>query len=914
MSEADAKETYEVERRVMRGMDNFTDLSLLPEDYYRETVNLTVNGGIHETRPGSTRYGQASFAGLDGEQHGMTFITTLQGEWCLAHIGNALYAAIAGNGDAPTRILDLAGAALVVSDSNHPARRPFVQIQLEFDTGGFRIYKILFRSKGGCKVIEYREADATWVGRAPAVYSNLDTLFSLSVVAVPGTGSPLGTYRVRLVPARIVNGVRIMEGPSFASVYAGDLTPYQQITLSAIGSIVQVTISAKGTVHASLTHWIIECTRELNFVGGTEFSSNGNDPSIFYEGGFPPIDNATLVTPTGFGINTGSLTTPKPDTRNFLAIPAHDLSVFQGGILFMGGLGQSQSRIFAAGADGLSIHSEIYNPGKFIPVDEADGKVMTALEIVGPHLGVWKENKTGVVLNLDPLGAVVWRDRKVGAPAQGCVHMLTENQAAVLCHDGALRFFDGSAYDHSVQLGDSGVEVSNPIRNYTSYILANGLALTATFIWHQEKLHLLYDILGNRRALVLHPRESYEWTPWRDLVHQVNALAENELRWIFMDPDSGLLYEQSPLKAVYLDRDKDLIQWRRHDGALWPKNRRSSMVVEDVFLEGIFGMLTEAHFELDEKRVIGAAVGLSPNPGTKATTKQRWLKAWAEANAELRCHSMQLVLEGIGYSLHRAMQYRVIEEASLGVPSVPDTEGDPFMYLPTWQAPVVIYARFEQDAETQYDFSGHRRNLIWQPGVAGDGLRSHVDAMIPYGGEYTQGPAVDAGWVVPSWDGMDYIGDDDGVCSRPQTFEFVFCLADSENVYFQNGFNEKGGFQIFSPGDGRFRFVLNTVGGTPKNHIWRSTDPVMGVSTPDDPYVMQICLYNGGDSLRVWCGKASEKLSEVEIYRTEVFSFFHTSLLIGGFSNIYLSHFRRLLSLRTEQEARAFHNYIKGTL
>ena len=899
MSEQAAKESYEVERRVMRGMDSFADLSLLPDSFYRETRNLTVNGGIHETRPGSTRYGAASFAGIAGEQHGMTFITTLQGEWCLAHIGNGLYAAIIGSGAAPTRIVDLSGVVVVVSDSNHPSRQPFVKIQLAFDTGGFRIYKILFRSSGEVKVIEYAESSASWLARGA-----LNPVIGM-VAAVGGAGPFAyipGTYRIRICAIRIVNGVRISQSP-----VTGGLIPdvgYQQLSIAAGQSI---SIGFGLGPLGGTTHVLFQLTRVLSFVGGTSFSNNGNDPEIYYEAG--TIDLNTLVG----DVDPTSLTIPCQDTRNFLSIPPHYVSVFYGGIIFFVDPSKSGSRIFSSGADGFSVHSELYNPGSFIPCDEADGKIITAMEIIGPHLGVWKENKTGVVLNRNPEGDITWRDRKIGAPAQGCVAMLTEKQAAVLCHDGRVRLFDGNSYDHSLTLTDRGVEISNPIRNISERIPYD----TVTFAWHREKLHLLYEYLGNRRALVLHPRENYEWTPWQDLSHLVNALAENETRWIFMDADSGFLFEQSPLDAVYLDRDKDIIQWYRHDSALWPKARRSSMVIEDCFLEGIFDMLTEAHFELDEQRVVAAGVGISPLSGIKASKNQRWFKCWPPENVELRCHSLELVLQGIGYSLHRATQYRVIEEASLGIPSVPAVEGDIFAYLPAWGAPVVFYARFEQDAEMQYDFSGHRRNLTWKSGVGGLALRTHTPSMPPYGGEtIVSNGDTESGWIALGWDGMDFIGDVDGACSEDQTFEFVFAATDSLGDYMMRASGPNGTMDIDIATTGSIIARLYTNGGTPKRYSWNSPLGIVQMSGPDDPYVLQLCLFNGGDSLKAWFGKAAAALTEINMPRTD---FGSDSGYVGDFriameSNLHISHFRRLARIRDTAEAKSFHNLIKGTL
>lgn len=936
MSERGAKESYEVERRVMRGMDSFTDLSRLPEDFYRETKNLTVRGGVHETRPGSTRYGSCTFSGIAGEQHGMIFVSTIQGEWCLAHIGNGLYAAIAGSGAAPVQIcvqmsagggvmVDLGagagvpvpgvtGAAVVVSDSNHPSRRPFVPIRLDFDVNGYRIYNILFRSKGGCKVVEYSEASGRWLARDPGLYGDAGSTaypcMDLSSGIYGGVPQPAGTYRVRVSFARIVNGVRICEGPNIARTLSGSNPEYQQIELPAenIGLLVQ---AFSFVPPAGATHWVVECTRSLSLVGDSSFSDNGNDPTLYYEAGTMRLNNQGAAVSFIYP-DLNNLSIPKPDTRNFLAIPAHDISVFSGGLLFFGGVGQSQSRIFTAGADGLSYHSEMYNPGSFIPVDEADGKVITAMEVVGDHLGVWKEDKTGVLMNRDFLSDITWRDRKIGAPTQGCVAMLTENQAAVLCHDGAFRIFNGNAYDHSLDLG-GGAEISDPVRNLTERIDP----ATVTILWHREILYILHGPLEAREALALHAREGYQWTPWDGLTHFINALAENELKWILMDKVTGFLYEQSPLSPVYLDLDKDVIQWSRHDSALWPRNRRNSMVVEDCFLEGVFDMLTEAHFELDEQRVVMAGVGLSPLAGLQASKYQRWFKCWPEEGEELRCHSLELFLEGIGYSLHRATQYRVIEEASFGVPSLPATRSDIFAYMPAWGAPVVFYARFEQDAEAQFDFSGHRRNLSWYPGAGAGALRSHFPDMPPYGGEVQNaGAETDCGWSALSWDGMGGLGDEDGACSSSQVFEAVLARVDGSAAFLEDAQGPFGTWQIKISADGSVQFQLFTYGATTKRWQWVTAAGVVLPGSPADPYTMQACLSQEGDNMRAWISHSSAIMASVALTRSIQVTdsgYLGDHILCRG-SSLYLSHFRRLLRIRTEAEARIFHNLIKGLM
>jgi hypothetical protein len=935
MSERDAKESYEVERRVMRGMDIDTDLSLLQEDLFRETKNLTINGGVHETRPGSTRYGSCTFAGIVGEQHGMTFISTIQGEWCLAHIGSGLYAAIKDSGAAPTRIVSLTGSNIEVSDSNHPSRQPFVQIQLEFDTGGFRIYKIMFRSSGSIVIIEYKEATGVWVGRDPGIpilpRSTFDSMRpgEASRVGTPFPPQLAGTYRIRVRFVRVVNGVRLIESPVFAyDGDAGDITHrgYVEHTLTSPDNVMLITFYYLNGIPAAATHFLIECTRVLNLVGDG-FSDNGNDPTIFYECANQLNTGIALSTSPLISIadatvsadqyqtflDASNLQVPTQDTANYLPIPPHNVSAFEGGLVFFVGSAQNRSRIFIAGSSGISTQAELYNPAVFVSADEADGKTITAMELVGNHLGIWKENKTGILMNRDFLSPVVWRDRKIGASAQGCVSMLTQNQAIVLCHDGILRVFNGSNYDQGFEIGDEVPELSSPVAPLSERIQPE----TASFIWHREKLHLLHGLLGHRRALVLHAREGYGWTPWEDLTHHVNALAENELKWIFMDEDTGFLYEQSPLDPVYLDRDKDQIQWSRHDGPLWPKNRRNSMVVEDCFIEGVFDMLTEAHFELDEQRVEGAAVGISPAAGVKASRLQRWFKAWAEAGAELRCNSLELFLEGIGYSLHRAVQYRIIEESSLGVPSVPAVRADIFTFIPSWGAPVVHYARFDRDSEEQYDFSGHRRNLAFYPGLGGAALRSHIADMPPYGGEsLVPNGEVDSGWISGSWDGMDYLGDEDGACSKPQTFEAVLSRTSGDAAFLEDAANANGTWQIVIQEDGSIRIRLFTYGTTPKRWEWVTAAGVIPIGSPLAPYVIQASLSSDGDALRLWAGAASASVALVPTTRAALAAdsgYVGDRTLARG-SGIYLSHYRRLARIRSELEAKIFHNLIKGLL
>lgn len=947
MSEQAAKEQYEVERRGWIGMDSRSDLSNIPENVFRETKNLTIEGGIHKTRPGSSRYGSVSFAGIVGEQHGMIFISTIQGEWCLAHIGRGLYTALAGSNAAPARVQNIlvgvtTGAIptaydLDVSDSNHPSRQPFVKIQQEFGSSGYRVFKILFRSASSCKIIEYRESNETWSVRDPSSthtyqflsggsYYTLSGFYifceSIGAVAPIPVQIP-GLYRIRVKPARIIDGVRLFEAPSFGTrfdggggYYSNELPGYVEFTLLSAAQALRIRIDRQSGLYyypSGCTHWIVESTKVLEIIPGTDFSKNGNDPTIFYEvGSYPQINSASSGNALlQADIDLSSLSIPKNDNAFYQKIPGHDVSVFSGGLLFFSG-GLTRSRIFIAGSDGISVHSEMYNPAEFIPADESDGKIITALENIGDDVGVWKESKTGIILNRDFLSPIAWRDLKIGATQQGCVSVISENQAVVLCHDGVLRVFNGSAYDSNLEIGSELRDLSKNISNISNRIQPE----TVLFIWHRRKLYLIHGMLGSRRALVLHADEGYGWTPWEDLTHFVNALAENELKWIVMDEATGFLFEQSALDPVYLDRDKDQIEWSRHDSPLWPRNRRNSMVIEDCFVEGIFGLLTEAHFELDEQRVVSAAVGVSPSPGVRANVNQRWFKAWPDNGVELRCHSLELFMQGFGYSLHRSVQFRIIEEASLGVPSVPTVRGDIFAMLPNWNAPVVIYNRFEIDAESQYDFSGKRNNLSWFPGISGAALRSHLDSMPPYGGEQAIPlTETDSGWYTDSWDGMDYLGDSNGACSKSQTFEIVFAYTGGV-VYLEDAVNVNGTWQIKINADGSIQFQLFTYGATTKRWQWISAVGAVSVVPPLTPYVLQVSLHGDGDLLSAWLSLASSVLAALPLTRSALAAdsgYVGNHVLMRG-SGSYLSHFRRLARIRTEAEARVFHNVIKGLL
>lgn len=892
-------ESYVIDRRTIRGTDLYTDISRLPDTILRDSKNLTIDGGVVKTRPGSNRYGINEFS-LTGTPRALHCISTAQGEWCLVHVNSRIRAGLATSALAGY-IQNTSGLDLIVPDTYHPSRKPFVPLGYEFNSSGDLILKVLFRNRAGCKVLEYNGTTSTWLARDPSIGSGT-SYFSLATAAI--SNQEAGRYRIRVVPARVVSGVRVAEGAAFARSSSLTDKPYQEIEIITAGDSIRITITHSG-LSVDVTHWVVEATRPIVFASGTDFSVNGNDPTIFYEVSLTAKSGGAT---TVIDLNFNNISTPKTDTRNFLPIPGHELSVFSGGTLFFAGISGNQSRIFAAGADGVSTHSEMYNPALYVPADESDTKAITDLAIIGDHLGVWKENKTGILISRNIDSPVVWRDRHIGAPAMGCVTVMSESLAVVLCHDGQIRLFDGSSYDHNKTILDTEAPISEPMRTITEGLVSGATSLVS-FVWHREKLHLLYTSSGARKALVLFPRDGFGWMPWDGLTHELNALAENETKWIYLETSDSFLYEQSPIAGASKDRGTINISWSRHDAPIWPQSRLNSMNFERIFLEGIFDTLTKARFRFNESETITALVGTSPDSGTPEQAYRRWYELFAPEGTEMQARCLEVLTEGIGPSTQRALVISVNESAELGIPFTPSVRQDIFANLSPQFARMVAHLRFDTLVTTQPDYSGNGRDVVWTGGAY-----ISLPTSIPYGGVLAASGGTN-GFVSASWNGMDYIGDVAGACSLPQTFEYVFSKQTPGVIAYLENANRGGDtWQVRILANESIVVELFTTGASQRRWAWATPAGFYNIaSSAASPFILQITLFDTGNQVKIWGSKASSSLIEATVTRTVGFSSGYGGLWsVGALSDIRISHLRRMARIREESEARNFHNWIKG--
>lgn len=828
MGLADNTETYPVEQRGFSGTDKRRDRSLITADFFSDSSNLTLEEGVVKARLGSTRWGTLSFAAVVGTRRSFHTIDVGTVDFVLVHIGTKLYRGLKTD-LTPTAIQTLSAVDVAVTD----AESEFLDYGMDFSSGGQRVLKVLFKQAAGCKILEYSEATAAWTARTPSLdLSTLSRLFVGEAGFYSGPPIAEGTYRVRLIALRVINGVRLLESAVFAEDFDGVKRPYGAVTVGVGNGI---TVVVEGTAPPpGATHWMIQCTRELALVGGSSYSNNGNDPTVFYETPLVAI-SATFAADgsQAWEVDASNMAVTCLDTQYFLPLPGHLISCYSGGVVFFGGVNLAKSRIYRAGGLGFIYHNEMYNPASFYAAEESDGKDLTALAIVGDHLGVWKENKTGIVPNCEPDVKVIWRDKKIGTLYRKAVAATSEDQIIVLCHDGLLRIFDGSAYSSRKRLEDGEKDLSNKVRSITESIDA----ATVSFIWHREKLHLLYGASGSRKALVLHPGDGFGWMPWTSLQHEWNSLVDNENSWIYLSTTDSLLYEQSPTTETYLDRGSVVVAWNCWFAPVFPKNRKNKIQLLQWLVEAYFQYLFTGYFKVDGGRLITADARGIPDPSLAEFVYFQYFKL--HSTVSVFGLFFEAYLAGEGKVILRSNQSQVKETALLGTGYTSVAGHEQYDYLPIWIGQCVLHLRFDEDVATAYDYSGNNRDHVYSAGTGG--TRTFDATLIPGGGQSLVA-GTDSGYFDADWDGLDYIGDDDGYNSSPLVFEYVASfptLASAQTIHQGGDGTDYWRLQINT--DGSLQFDIQT------DALAYSFTTAAGVIVAGaTQYTIQFILSNGG--------------------------------------------------------------------
>lgn len=834
-------EQWDLEYRGFRGVDRRTDRSLITADYLANSDNIVLKQGVPETRKGSSLWGSLDLTAIVGTRRQIFPVDVGADQYILFHIGTKLYSGLKASA-APTVIQNLAAvpADLAAAD----AESEFLDLGFNYGTNGELIRKVLFKQAAACLVLEYNSATAAWKGMAPGI-DIAPVSFTMAEVA-GGTNQVLGTYRVRVVARRAIQGVRFQESAPTSKDAVGADIGWQEIAITSPTNRIQVTLSYTAGLDPQVTEFAVHVTKNLNFVGGSAFSDNGNDPTLYFE----TATTAKAASPMTIYVDTTDLNVPTPDLFLYDTLPGHLLSVYAGGVLFFGGVNGAQSRIYKAGISGLFYHSGLYDTTEYYTADEGDGQLLTALEIVGDHLAVWKEKKTGIVANKDLDGNIIWRDRRVGCLHRKAVGIISEDEAVVLCHDGILRLFSGVEYSGKKSIGDDSFDVSDKVRTLTKLIDPS----TVTYIWHEERLHLLYGASGARQALVLHPREDFGWTPWSGLEHELNGLVDNDNTWLFLYDNR--LYEQSPAGEVYTDFGDTDIAWSIAFAALHPKDRLNKIWMQYCFVEGYYSAIYNATFRCDGGFIETAAVDAVPNPELPEFSYVQWFGLFPAA--QVYGHFIELTLEGTGKAIFRAVRWRVIERLFAGAGWSMSAELGAYAFLPLWASLEILYLRFDVDSAIAKDYSGNRRDHTFAAGTGG--ARAFLSGLIPGGGQaITKG--IGSGYSDPDWDGLDYIGLLDGLNSASLTFEYVFELSSlAAPCVLQEAGDGTKYWTMKVLADGSLEFTLVTDGGSAVSKRFYTA---AGVAITGVLYTLQFVLSNGGLNGQFYFAPRSSAFAEI---------------------------------------------------
>lgn len=811
--------------QAFKGTDRRTDRTLIPTSFFSDASNIVLERGIVKTRLGSTLWGNLSAAAIAGTTRRIFPVDVGASDYVLLHRGTGIYYGLKASASF-TQVADIAGGNLAVAD----AESEFENFGYTVGASGERVVKVLFKQAAGCKELQFNSTTGLWVGMSAGI-ANTTFSFVLSELVGGGTNQAVGTYRVRLVAQRKIGTIRTSESASTGKVTTtSEDKGYQEIALSAATNRIQAVIT-HAALDSQVTHFQFQVTKALSFAGGSVYSNNGNDPTLYFE----CTVAATAASPITVVLNVANdqLELVCPDLIGYEPLPGHLISVYAGGILFFGGIAPYHARIFYSGTSGYYYHNTLYNPLAWIPADEGDGQLLTDLEIVSDHLCVLKEGKTGILPNKNLDAPIVWRDKRIGTLHRSAAANISEDQLIVLCQDGILRLFDGVSYTNKKDIDGQPFDFSEVVRPLTESMDPS----TVTYLWHKERLHLLYGAAGSRKALVLHPRDNFGWTPWTGLQHEWNGLVDNGNSWVFLY--NNRIYEQSPTTATYLDFGTTAIAWSMVFAPLHPKNQRNKIWMQLSLLEGAFANIFNAIFRTDGGFITTSAVNASPDPSLTDFQYIQWFKLFP--STQVYGQFIELTLAGSGSMLLRKKHWRVIEKDTGTAGWSFTSEYEPYYFEPLWATNVLLHLTMDADSVTARDYSGHNRDHLWSGGTGG--TRAHDSTLVPGGGESAVA-GLGSGWTDADWTAMDYIGDSAGLNSASLTYEYVISFPTLASLQvIQEGGNGLYYWRILVNTDGSLEFQLLTSALSYKFKTAAAT--IVAGATQ---YTIQFVLSNGGQN------------------------------------------------------------------
>lgn len=820
--------TTTIERRGFLGIDTRRDKTQVGEHHLVRALNCVLDEGSIRSMKGDELWGSLNANALAGTYRSLFAVDVGNTEWLLLHKGGLLYAGTEGGSWAIIGAVQGGNLAVQDAESAWELRGHTV------GSSGLPVHRVLFKQSSGCKTIEFN--GTTWLGMNAGI--NNTAAFNLSLVA-GGVNQPVGTFRVRMVAQRRANGVLTAESAptGLNSSNSVDLG-YQEITITAPTQRILVTLTDPSP-DPQITDYAAQVTKELEFAAGTEFTNNGNDPTLYFEA----QHIARAAFPLGLYLDTSALSLTVPDLLGFKPISGHLTSVTTGEIVFFA-LEYSpetpyQSRIYNTAIEGGPYHRELYNPNEFIDAATSDGKLLTYLGICGDHLVIGKETKTGILPSRDPTAKVVWVDERVGIPHRKCAANISEAELVALCHDGLVRRFAGSRWDRYEDAP------------YSKLIALESKKINPTSVdwaWVDERLHLIFvdSTTSERRAWVLHTNQAWGWTEWGNLRHAFNVVVSNGAAWVFLSTTDGRLYRQNPVGEVYTHASRGGVRVSGQivPAMLRPAKSRNTIELWRGGVEGEFERLMSAYYRGNQGEMSPALQYGTPDPELPINQHVNWFQINpAEA---VWGNNIEMGLNFEGETLVRGFDFEVVEQdgGGLGWSSSPDTP--PYNYLPGWATNALLDLRFDQDSASVLDYSGRRRHFVWDP--AASGLRSHLPAMVPGGGHEVTS-ALGSGYKCPTWDGLDNFNA--GLLVTPMTLE-IECGFDSlaaSAVLIEAG-NGTDFWRWQVNGNGSIEFQVHT---SVLNFRYQTAPGVVVASTTED-FFIQFVLSNGGYNGQVYCG------------------------------------------------------------
>lgn len=641
--------TEDVEFRDFLGLDERADTYRVSQNYQTHAKNLVLQKGVLKCRPGYSQWGSLDHRAISGQLFKCKGFDVGDDEYVLLHKGSALYY---GNktDSSFTQLQDRSGTNISVSAEESDFELMGKAVG-EPDAGNAKTYtiKILFKQEDGCKILEWD--GTTWYGRDPG----LDvSAADFTVGAAAGGNAEAGLYRCRLVAMRIENGVRIIE--SLHTGGSANSKRYREVTLDASNASISFQVTHSGA-SSLITHYMLQITRVLDMVGDSAWSKSGNDPAVFFE--TDPIAAATAIAGTTITVDEDSLNSTAFNFYGHETIPGHLISVISGGIVFIAGVGTYPNRVYRAGDSGHYYHNETYDTFQYYPAGEEDGQDVTGLGVCQDHLVIFKEASTGIVPNRDPAAQVTWRDKKLGALNRKAFDNISEDQMIVHNQDGIFRIFNAIEYDRQAEVEGASHPFSENIRTTSEGLDPS----TLEYIFHREKLYIMYGDWGEREAVVLHPRDGMAWSNWQDLYHRNNFLMGNGLEWVF--EKGGVFFEQSAASLVYADNGDD-IWWEVHFAPLFNlKSRREKIIVKVVGIEGEFTGELFSRYIIDGGRIDTDWSECYPDP-TNGDGNVLMRKA-AHGSHAVVGQSVELYLRGLGECTIRGIHWVVIRKQSGGM-------------------------------------------------------------------------------------------------------------------------------------------------------------------------------------------------------------------------------------------------------